>query len=87
MISSEQGETEPCAVKCVELSRAEPQHFASVLLFSIWACADRETGAMVLRKEKLRSLEKLSPWEVVHSFGQCEHRVMTSPVYSKYLLW
>lgn len=81
------GETEPRAVNCVELSRAEPQHFASVLLFSIWACADRETGEMMSRKEKPGSLEKLSSWEVVHSFGQCEHQVMTSHVYSKYVLW
>lgn len=85
MISGARGEAELRAVNCVELSRAELQHFASVLLFSIWTYVDRETGEM-MRKEKPRSLEKLSPWEVVHSFGQCEHRVMTSLVYSKYFL-
>lgn len=87
MISTAQGEAEPRAVSCVELSRAEPQHFPSVLRFSIWACADRETGEMMSRKEKPRSLEKLSPWEMVHSFGQCKHQAVTSLVYSKYFLW
>lgn len=86
MVSTAQREAEPCAVSCVELSRAEPQHFPSVLLFSIWACADRETGEMMWRKEQLRSLEKLSPWKMVHSFGQCKHQAVTSPVYSKYFL-
>lgn len=87
MISTARGEGEPHAVSCAELSRAEPQHFISVLLFSIWASVDRETGEMMLRKGKPRSVEKLSPWEMVHSFGQCKHQAMTSPVYSKYFLW
>lgn len=86
MTSRAQGEAEPHAVSCAELFRAESQYFASVFLLSIWTCVDRETGEMMSRKEKLRSLEKLPPCEVVHSFGQCEHRVMTSPVYSKYFL-
>lgn len=86
MISTEQGEAEPRAVSCVELSRAELQYFTSVLLFSIWACVDRETGEMMLRKEKPRNLERLTLWEMVHSFGQYKHQDITSPVYSKYYL-
>lgn len=87
MISTEQGQAEPRAVSCVELSRAEPQYFTSVLLFSIWACVGREAGEMMLRKEKPRNLEELTPWEMVHSYGLCKHQVMTSPVYSKYFLY
>lgn len=69
MISTAQREAEPHAVSCVELSRVELQHFISVLLFSIWVCADRPAREIMPRKEKPRSLEKMTPWEMVHSFG------------------
>ena len=66
MMSRGQGEAKPRAANCVELSRAEPECFASVWLFCVWGSA---AGEMMSRKGKPGSPEKPSPLEVVHSSG------------------
>lgn len=49
IMSRGQGEAKPRAAKCVELSRAEPERFASVWLFCIW---EGVAGEMMSRKGK-----------------------------------
>lgn len=74
MKSRGQREAEPRAANCVELSRAEPEHFASVWLFCIWGSTAGEIEEMMLRKGKPGILEKPSPLEVVHSSGLASTR-------------
>lgn len=57
MVSRGQEEAKPLVANCVELSRAKPEHFASVWLF--WGSASRNTGKRMLRKGKAGSLQKL----------------------------
>lgn len=52
--------------QAVELSKAEPEHFASVWLCCVWGSV---AGEMMLKKGKPGSLEKPSLLEVVQSSG------------------
>jgi len=58
MMCRGQGEAKPHAANCVELSRAEHEHFTSVWLFCVWVSVAGETGEMMSRRGKPGSVEK-----------------------------
>lgn len=62
-----QAEAKSCAANHAELSRAKPEHFASVWPFCIWGSVAWKTVEMVLKKGQSGRLEKPPSLEVACS--------------------